>query len=194
MFCSRDHAFHNKQAFGLALPQKTAFDFRFAYERRRLLAHVDLVFAHHRVRKCNREIRARCDLAFARVDHHATRVWIGIRLFLIHRRMEVCQADACGKQDDDGAFHSFVGSNSRMRFKSASALSIWPMRRSQFSRARSASSVSPSLSERVCDSIAAGKSARFASSRPRQYHAAASFEFNSVALTAWISASFELSN
>src|SRR6266567_1960537 len=194
MFCSRDHAFHHKHAFGLALPQKIAFDFRFAHERTRLLAQVDLVCAHHRARKCNREFCARRDLAFARVDHHAARVRVGIRFFLARRRMEVCQADARGKENDDDLFHSFVGYNSRMRFRSASALSIWPMRRSQFSRARSASSVSPSFSERVCDSIAAGKSARFASSTPRWYQAAPSFGFNSVALTAWISASFELSN
>src|SRR5205814_5052524 len=55
-------------AFGLALPQKIAFDFRLAHKRTRLPAHVDLIRADHRVRECDREFGASCDLTLARLD------------------------------------------------------------------------------------------------------------------------------
>src|SRR5438874_8444300 len=42
MFRARNHGFDREHAFGLALPQKIAFDFRLAHKRTRLPAHVDL--------------------------------------------------------------------------------------------------------------------------------------------------------
>src|ERR1043166_9933332 len=58
----------SEHAFGLALPQKIALDWRLAHEWARLLFHVDLVRVHHRRRKRDGDLVARRDLAFARID------------------------------------------------------------------------------------------------------------------------------
>ena len=163
MFRTRNHGFDREHAFGLALPQKPAFDFRLAHKRTRLPAHVDLIRADHRVRECDREFGASCDLTLARLDQHAARIRFRVRFRFFRSSGEISRRDQNRNQNENRASHS----NSRMRFRSAFALSILPMRRWQFSRLRSASSVSPSFSERVNDSMAAGKSARSASSTPR---------------------------
>jgi len=61
------------------------------------------------------------DLAFARLDYTAARVRLVFELPCSAPK-EVRQADACGKEMTIPRFHCFVGSNSRMRFRSASAL------------------------------------------------------------------------
>ena len=157
-----DHGFDLKHPFSLALPQKVAFNFWLAHERRWLAAHVDLVRAGHRVWKGDREFRSGCNFTFARFDHHAARIRFRVRFGFLRSCVKI-RRDQNRNQNESRASHS----NSRMRFRSAFALSILPMRRWQFSRFRSASSVSPSFSERVNDSMAAGKSARPASSTPR---------------------------
>src|SRR5437773_7460140 len=123
MFRTRDHGFDREHAFGLALPQKIAFDFRLAHKRTRLPAHIDLIRADHRVRECDCEFGASCDLTLTRLDQHAARIRFRVRFRFFRSGLEISRHDENRYQDENGASHS----NSWMRFRSAFALSIWPM-------------------------------------------------------------------
>ena len=160
---------HRKHAFGLAFPKKCSLDFRFAYERRCLIACINPICRHHRDGKGDRDFIARRDRSLRWLDDDSACIRFCVRRWFLFVFLADCsrQTNECENEKERRAFHRRGGSSSLCRRRSASASCTFPMRRSASSRAFNATADSRMASERVCDSTAAEKLARCASRRPR---------------------------